>query len=314
MHDPNQYYLFLGATPADSHEAIVRAHGARISSARAQGGFLLEMLNEAFACLSNPASRARYDQGSFPMNASIRAFREMLLADRRLYDFDRLDPDTRIRMYCDVLGADDATVEFGINPDGTLEDLKTGEKVEISGSAGSQGGGAGPAGWRSTNPADPKGYYAYFGLRPDASLRDITMAYAKVRSECSGIPLILSMAHEAYEVLCDPFKRHAYDNSALGELREGNVSLTVDPMPAGGAMLSGKIRFSDQQTAQWHVNQMGRLILLPAREGYEPGKADGEVFVRLVNKAIDRYNQATQNPPRGDTSYRTMGKPSASLD
>lgn len=309
MHDPNQYYLFLGVTPAASQGAIVQAHRDRIRSAQVNGGFLLEMINEAFACLSNPTTRARYNAGSFPMNTAIRAFREMLLADGRLHEFDRLAPEKRIAMYCEVLGAEDATVEFGLNPNGTLEDLKTGQKLDIVGpkAALKEAGGVD---WRSTNTADPKGYYAYFGLSPDASLRDIVKAYSDILREYSGNPIILSMAQEAYAVLCDPLMRHAYDTSARVEIREGNVSLTVDSLPTTGAMLSGKVCFHNRQQAHWHINQMGRLILLPSTEGYQPSMEDGDLFIRLVNGAIDSHNRASHNPPHKDSSYRTMGKPS----
>ena len=45
--------------------------------------------------------------------------------------------------------------------------------------------------WDHIDPKDPKGYYAYFGVSPDADLATITAAYMKVIMECSGNSFII---------------------------------------------------------------------------------------------------------------------------
>ena len=65
--------------------------------------------------------------------------------------------------------------------------------------------------WDHIDPKDPKGYYAYFGVSPDADLATITKAYMKVIKECSGNPFIIKEANKAYEILSDSDKRRSYD-------------------------------------------------------------------------------------------------------
>jgi hypothetical protein len=62
----------------------------------------------------------------------------------------------------------------------------------------------------------------------------------------------------------------------------GTCSVTVDAVMKPGAMVSGKATFSDGQTAEWYLDQMGRFGLVPAVEGYRPPQSDvAEVQVLL---------------------------------
>lgn len=131
MHDPNEYYLFLGANPTDSMQDIHHAYQLQALRAHQQGGFLLEMVTAAYRCLSDQASRAAYDAGRYPLDQRIRAFRDIMLKDGRLHRFDQLQRDVRIMMYCEVLGSDDVTVDLEMQPDGTLLDPRTGERLEL---------------------------------------------------------------------------------------------------------------------------------------------------------------------------------------
>jgi len=75
--------------------------------------------------------------------------------------------------------------------------------------------------WDCTDPSDPKGYYAYFGLSPTAKLKTIKFAYIKVLDECAGNPLVLNAAKEAYDVLSDPIKRRKYDTQLTYNTDDG---------------------------------------------------------------------------------------------
>ena len=54
----------------------------------------------------------------------------------------------------------------------------------------------------------------------------------------------------------------------------GGVKVSVSPIQRPGMLAGGDVVFSDGQTAQWFVDQMGRLSLSPSTQGYKPSDAD----------------------------------------
>ena len=58
----------------------------------------------------------------------------------------------------------------------------------------------------------------------------------------------------------------------------GMASVTVDTVARPGALVSGGVKFSDGQTAAWTLDQMGRLGIAPAQQGYKPSAADLQAF------------------------------------
>ena len=56
------------------------------------------------------------------------------------------------------------------------------------------------------------------------------------------------------------------------------VSVVVDEIAKPGAVVSGKVTFSDGNTASWYLDQTGRLGLVPEKEGYRPPQADVQKF------------------------------------
>jgi hypothetical protein len=58
----------------------------------------------------------------------------------------------------------------------------------------------------------------------------------------------------------------------------GGVSVTVDQLAKPGALVSGKVTFSDGQKADWYLDQAGRLGVVPAQQGYKPAAADVQEF------------------------------------
>jgi hypothetical protein len=58
----------------------------------------------------------------------------------------------------------------------------------------------------------------------------------------------------------------------------GKVSVSVDQLARPGALVSGKVTFSDGNTAAWQLDQTGRLGLFPQQAGYRPPAADVEEF------------------------------------
>lgn len=52
------------------------------------------------------------------------------------------------------------------------------------------------------------------------------------------------------------------------------VSVSVDQIARAGALVSGKVKFSDGKSADWYLDQYGRLGLAAADKGYRPPEQD----------------------------------------
>ena len=58
----------------------------------------------------------------------------------------------------------------------------------------------------------------------------------------------------------------------------GKVSLSVDQITRPGAVVSGKVTFSDGNTAAWQIDQTGQLGMVPPTPGYRPPASDVQPF------------------------------------
>ena len=68
----------------------------------------------------------------------------------------------------------------------------------------------------------------------------------------------------------------------------GGVSVTVDQLARPGAIVSGKVAFSDGQQADWYLDQTGRLGVLPKQQGYKPTAADVQQFQAALQSEMAR--------------------------
>lgn len=66
------------------------------------------------------------------------------------------------------------------------------------------------------------------------------------------------------------------------------VSVTVDTLARPGAIISGKVTFSDAQVADWYVDEMGRPGLVPATPGYRPSPEDIRQFQVLLEAEFQK--------------------------
>jgi hypothetical protein len=66
----------------------------------------------------------------------------------------------------------------------------------------------------------------------------------------------------------------------------GGVSVTVDKIARPGAIVSGKVTFSDAQQADWYLDQMGRLGLAPKQQGYKPSPLDVQEFQMALQEEL----------------------------
>ena len=75
---------------------------------------------------------------------------------------------------------------------------------------------------------------------------------------------------------------------AAAALGGGQVSLTVDQIARPGAIVSGKVTFSDGQQADWYLDQSGRLGVVPKQQGYKPTAADVQQFQAALQNELAR--------------------------
>ena len=68
----------------------------------------------------------------------------------------------------------------------------------------------------------------------------------------------------------------------------GGVAVTVDQIARPGAIVSGKVAFSDGQQAEWYLDQTGRLGVVPKQQGYKPTTADMQQFQAALQSEIAR--------------------------
>jgi hypothetical protein len=71
-------------------------------------------------------------------------------------------------------------------------------------------------------------------------------------------------------------------------LPAGKVSVTVDQIARPGAVVSGKVTFSDGKQAQWYLDQTGRLGLVPQQQNYRPPAADVQEFQMALETELSK--------------------------
>ena len=68
----------------------------------------------------------------------------------------------------------------------------------------------------------------------------------------------------------------------------GKVSVSLDQLTRPGSIASGKVTFSDSQTADWYLDQTGRLGVVPKQPGYKPSAADVQQFQTALQGELAR--------------------------
>jgi hypothetical protein len=62
----------------------------------------------------------------------------------------------------------------------------------------------------------------------------------------------------------------------------------VDQLARPGAMVSGKVTFSDGKSAEWYLDQSGQLGLIAQQTGYRPAAADLQQFQIALDAELSR--------------------------
>jgi hypothetical protein len=74
--------------------------------------------------------------------------------------------------------------------------------------------------------------------------------------------------------------------SADAPLPGKKVAVIVDQITRPGAIVSGKVTFSDGQLADWYLDQTGRLGVVPKQQGYKPAAADVQDFQLALQQEV----------------------------
>ncbi len=68
----------------------------------------------------------------------------------------------------------------------------------------------------------------------------------------------------------------------------GSVSLSLDQLARPGALVSGKVTFSDGMNADWYLDQTGRMGVVPQQQGYKPSAADVQQFQLALEREMSK--------------------------
>jgi hypothetical protein len=69
----------------------------------------------------------------------------------------------------------------------------------------------------------------------------------------------------------------------------GNVTVVVDQLARAGSLVSGKVTFSDGKTAEWFLDQSGRLGLAAQDKGYRPSQQDVMAFQTELQTQLAKF-------------------------
>jgi hypothetical protein len=78
------------------------------------------------------------------------------------------------------------------------------------------------------------------------------------------------------------------EDTPAPESSVSGLSVSVDQLTRPGAVVSGKVTFSDGKKADWYIDQTGRLGLVPQEAGYRPPTADVQQFQMALESELSK--------------------------
>jgi hypothetical protein len=78
------------------------------------------------------------------------------------------------------------------------------------------------------------------------------------------------------------------EDAPAPESSVSGVSVSVDQLARPGAVVSGKVTFTDGKKADWYIDQSGRLGLAPQEAGYRPAAADVQQFQMALETELSK--------------------------
>ncbi len=109
----------------------------------------------------------------------------------------------------------------------------------------------------------------------------LSLTYMEVRFLVDDLGLqVIEQARpaEAADRLAAAKQQGETERDHGGAPAAGGVSVTLDTITKPRALASGKVTFTDGETADWMLDQTGRLGLNPSTPGYRPSREDIMAF------------------------------------
>jgi len=78
----------------------------------------------------------------------------------------------------------------------------------------------------------------------------------------------------------------ATSDSPVDQQGASKVTVSIDELVIPGAVVSGKVTFSDGKTATWMIDNMGRFGIEPTEAGYRPRDEDMQSFQQQLSEMM----------------------------
>lgn len=104
--------------------------------------------------------------------------------------------------------------------------------------------------------------------------------------------MVLDLDIKILEETKEEETKPASDAAGEGEaapVPTGAVSMSMDGIAVPGALVSGKVTFSDGEGAVWMIDQMGRPGIDPDTPGYRPSREDIESFQKQLSEMLRKH-------------------------
>ncbi len=115
-------------------------------------------------------------------------------------------------------------------------------------------------------------------------LLDTPMTYMEVRFLVDDLGLELQSPEPEAKGTAAKESEAAMDLNGGGS--PGKVSVSVSKIQRPGAVMGGSVTFSDGVSAEWHIDSMGRLGIVPPKEGYQPSAEDLREFQMALQSEL----------------------------
>ncbi len=117
---------------------------------------------------------------------------------------------------------------------------------------------------------------------------EIQLTYMDLRMISSDLEVswekIDALNVKKQDKILDPNK--ATDNGDLGDQSASGTVVSVNKVVRPGAVMSGDVKFKSGATAEWQLDQLGRLGLNPTGDSEKPTEEDVQDFQTELQKSL----------------------------